>query len=144
MSLSERFWSKVDKNGPLHPVLGTRCWIWTAARSPRGYGKFSVDGKNRFAHRVVHLIVSGESIPASRRVCHHCDNPPCVRPTHHFVGQQQDNILDCIAKGRWRHRNSAKTHCPQRHEYTAENTWVDKQGYRHCRACFSARNTRKA
>lgn len=32
-----RFWSKVDKNGPVHPVLGTRCWLWTASVMWRGY-----------------------------------------------------------------------------------------------------------
>lgn len=28
-----------------------------------------------------------------------------------------------------------KTHCPQEHAYTEENTYVDKNGGRHCRTC---------
>lgn len=28
-----------------------------------------------------------------------------------------------------------KTHCPQKHEYTRENTYTDKNGYKHCRTC---------
>lgn len=31
--------------------------------------------------------------------------------------------------------NKAKTHCPQQHPYTPENTYIGAQGRRHCRAC---------
>lgn len=135
MSLSERFWAKVDKNGPVHPRLGTRCWLWTAARSPRGYGKFGVNGKNSYAHRVAYLVLTGKSIPDALRVCHHCDNPPCVNPEHHFIGQQRDNVHDSLAKGRFRNANMKKTHCGQGHEFTPENTQIDRSGYRKCREC---------
>ncbi len=27
----ERFWTRVNKDGPVHPVLGTACWLWTGA-----------------------------------------------------------------------------------------------------------------
>jgi hypothetical protein len=39
MSLPERFWKKVDKNGPVpahRPELGP-CWLWTGALVGRGY-----------------------------------------------------------------------------------------------------------
>ena len=31
--------------------------------------------------------------------------------------------------------NAAKTHCPQGHPYSTENTYVSPQGKRFCRAC---------
>jgi len=35
-------------------------------------------------------------------VLHRCDNPPCCRPDHLFLGTPADNTADMIAKGRGR------------------------------------------
>jgi len=35
-------------------------------------------------------------------VLHHCDNPPCVRPDHLFLGTDYTNQHDSMAKGRQR------------------------------------------
>jgi hypothetical protein len=37
-------------------------------------------------------------------------------------------------------RQRAKTHCPQGHEYTEANTYVDGKGSRNCRACARAKS----
>jgi hypothetical protein len=50
-----------------------------------------------------------------------------------FIGTLRDNQQDCVAKHR--NHNQQKTHCVNGHEFTPENTWVDKGGTRHCREC---------
>jgi len=64
-----------------------------------GYGRFTI-GKRIFgAHRLSYMLAYG-SIPDGLFVCHRCDNPPCVRPEHLFLGTPIDNIKDSLAKGR--------------------------------------------
>ena len=92
----QRFWSKVDLDGPvLVPSLGA-CWVWVATRDKHGYGWF--DGK---AHRASWELAHG-AIPPGICVLHKCDHPPCVRPEHLFLGTKADNTRDMVSKGRAR------------------------------------------
>lgn len=91
-SISERFWAKVDKSD--------ECWVWTAAESGHdGYGGFDVNGRWVRASRVSWELAHGP-IQTGLHVLHKCDNPPCVRPDHLFLGTQLDNIRDRDQKGR--------------------------------------------
>jgi hypothetical protein len=99
-----RFWPKVNKNGPiLRPELGP-CWVWTASIKGNGYGKIGAGGAGSgwlHAHRVSWKLANGP-IPDGLQVLHRCDNRPCVRPDHLFLGTALDNQADCVAKGRKR------------------------------------------
>ena len=100
-TLTERFWSKVNKDGPVPshvPSLGT-CWVWTAGRYRSGYGSILANGKPRYAHRVSWEINVGP-IPEGLHILHRCDTPPCVRPDHLFAGTVRENALDMVSKGR--------------------------------------------
>jgi hypothetical protein len=93
----ERFWSKVNKKEE------DECWEWQAGRDNHGYGQvvksYSIDRRTRKAHRVSWELTSGK-IPDGMCVLHTCDNPPCVNPSHLFLGTQRDNVRDCEIKGR--------------------------------------------
>lgn len=97
-TLETRFWDKVNKNGPIHPTLKTRCWEWTACLA-RGYGAIQVSGGIIKVHRMSWQLHKGD-IPEGLFVLHRCDNPICVNPTHLFLGTHQDNMKDMKAKER--------------------------------------------
>ncbi len=74
--------------------------MWTGFRFPKGYGCFWIGkGETTKAHRIAWMIVNGK-IPNGLCVLHKCDNPPCVRPSHLFLGTVADNNADMKAKGR--------------------------------------------
>jgi hypothetical protein len=92
---AHRFWSQVDKCGPLWD--GSPCWVWTG-RLKEGYGRFTYNGHRTKSHRIAYWLTHG--VWNRLHVLHRCDNPACVNPKHLFTGTQQDNLRDCIAKGR--------------------------------------------
>lgn len=92
--LADRFWPKVQK--------GEGCWEWIGSRNAAGYGKMTVGGRGAGhvrAHRVSWELANGP-VPEGLWVLHTCDNPPCVRPDHLWLGTRLDNMRDCASKGR--------------------------------------------
>ena len=125
--MEDRFWAKVDTAGD--------CWLWTGSTNNHGYGQLRApdNGVLVYAHRYSAMIHFG-MFDRRAVVCHHCDTPNCVRPSHLFVGSMKQNSADMVAKGR--QSNQRKTHCPQGHEYTPENTYrLAGRTSRYCCAC---------
>src|SRR6266566_1784884 len=91
LSLKERFFIHVRKS--------STCWIWTGAKNSDGYGQLRVLGRNLLAHRVSYKLFKGP-IPKGFWVCHTCDNPPCVRPSHLWLGTPEEDMVDASSKGR--------------------------------------------
>lgn len=93
-SLAERLWAKVDRTDG--------CWIFYGASVPKGYGKIGLGGRGAgtiYAHRAAWIVTFGP-IPDGMKVLHSCDNPPCCRPDHLFLGTIPTNNRDMAEKGR--------------------------------------------
>lgn len=104
---AERGALAADQHFVSHIAFGDGCWEWTGSRDKvTGYGRigrrdsFTRSGKTiRQAHRWSWMLAQG-AIPVGLHVLHKCDNRPCVRPAHLFLGTATDNMRDMVAKGR--------------------------------------------
>lgn len=139
VSVLSRFWLYVNQEGPVHPKLGTPCWVWTGATNNFGYGQIHNGIKNVYAHRLSWEIHNG-TLAAGLCVLHRCDNPPCVNPAHHFIGTKKQNSEDMVAKGRAARQGTRATHCHRGHELTPENTIINSKRHpnKYCRTCRNA------
>lgn len=96
--LEEKLWQHVVKQP------GEGCWEWTGpTRMHFGYGGIWHRGKKLRAHRVSWEIANGP-VPDGLFVLHKCDNPPCVRPDHLYLGTNLDNARDRAARDRFDYR----------------------------------------
>lgn len=75
------------------------CWAWLGRKSVRGYGIISHQRKTWRVPRLVWTLRFGP-IPAGKLICHTCDHPWCVRPSHLFLGTAIENNADKQAKNR--------------------------------------------
>lgn len=140
-SVADRFWAKVDKDGP------GGCWLWTAAKNPKGYGRFYLDGRNQLAHRVAYLLVVGPIPPGLQLdhvVARGCLHRHCVNPHHLEPVTNRENLLRSPLSVVFRPR-ILKTHCI--HGHSLADAYVGAKGFRTCRHCVkgwnAARNRRR-
>lgn len=125
-SISDAFWKRVNKS--------YGCWEWGGPTTKKGYGRFSQGQRTWRAHRLAYELTYGP-FPTQLQVLHHCDNPPCVRPEHLFLGDHAANMADAVAKGRL----GNQTHCKQGHALSGDNEYSRPDGSRECRTCRRAR-----
>jgi len=129
----QRFWRKVDQSGD--------CWLWTGGTSPSGYGRFRLEGRNEYAHRVSYLMAFGD-IPQGMEIDHvkdrGCTNKACVRPQHLEAVPHKINCYRAEGVGT---RNARKTHCKRGHPLCGANLYLAPNGSRQCRTCARDRQT---
>lgn len=125
----QRFEDKVAVAG------ADECWLWTAGCDPDGYGHFKLNGKTVRAHRLAYELAVGP-IPDGLQIDHvkkrGCRHKNCVNPRHLEPVTCRENLArgDTLNAA-----NVAKTHCPEGHKYTLENTYINPRGARVCRIC---------
>jgi HNH endonuclease len=135
--IDERFWDKVDFEDPIFPENG--CMLWKDGWKSFGYPRFSVgrrgQRKNFYAYRWLYEHLNGP-LPEGTELDHlcrvrHCVNPNHLEPVPHLENLRRSPI-----------HSMSKTHCPQGHPYTSENTRI-KGTRRVCRICESLYRKKK-
>ena len=129
-TIEERFWAKVDKNGP------KGCWIWTGYRNEWGYGylhmgrKSDKTRKGIRAHRFAYELLIGPI--QAETLDHLCRNPACVNPAHLEPVSIQVNIH----RGNgFAAQEARQTQCVRGHHFDLFNTYFRPCGSRGCRTC---------
>jgi hypothetical protein len=85
------------------PEPNSGCRLWTGGMlHDFGYGQLRIGPRNLYAHVLQWERFNGP-VPKGGYVCHKCDVPSCIEPTHLFLGTLRINLADMRAKGRHIH-----------------------------------------
>lgn len=72
-----RFWSRVEIGAP------DECWLWTGPTNHSGFGYFSAQRGQWYAHRVAWELTHGVYPPG--HIGHTCRKIICCNPAHLFI-----------------------------------------------------------
>lgn len=133
LPLLPRLWARTE----VDPATG--CYRWTGGtQSGKGgddYGVISYQGRTRPVHVAAYEELTGRPVPDGHQVDHvaarGCRYRDCWNFAHLEAVLPRVNVLRGTSPAAL---NAQKTHCPQGHEYTPENTRV-ADGSRVCRTC---------
>lgn len=85
------------------PEPNSGCLLWLGGSVHTfGYGQIKMGGRMSYAH-VLQWERHHGPVPKGMYVCHKCDMPACIEPSHLFLGTMADNLADMRAKGRHIH-----------------------------------------
>jgi len=83
----------------VEPEPTSGCLLWIGRTTKDGYGEFKIGGRYVRAHRFAWELEHG-TIQAGSHALHRCDNRPCVRVDHLYLGSNADNVRDRVLRGR--------------------------------------------
>ena len=116
-------------------LTDTGCWMWIKQLDRSGYGRITVPKEYKEpgvrhrvdrAHRVAYKVLRG-SVPEGMELHHVCENKGCINPDH----------LEPVTRKEHR-RKRLPEECKHGHPFDDANTYVGKDGRRHCRTCGRA------
>lgn len=107
-------------------MTDTPCILWTGYTDRGGYGRIRAWGRDESTHRAMYRLVYG-SIPAGKELHHVCETPACVNPLHLMPLTRAEHSKFS--------KKAQQTHCKHGHPFDEDNTYVDPNGNRDCRAC---------
>lgn len=120
-------------------ILKPREYRTKSGRLQHVYVVFVAPGHKRMTysvHKLVMLAFVGPR-PDGMQTRHLNGNPADNRyPENLVYGTPEENMKDRDERHGTNYQLN-KTHCPQEHEYTEENTYITPQGVRQCKACRS-------
>lgn len=119
------------------PEPNTGCLLWLASCDQDGYGKLSIDGRTRRAHRVAYELAFGPVPPGLQLDHRACSTPCCINPLHleavtQWVNGRRSGSPSAV--------NARKTHCNHGHPLSGANLRVDSDGCRRCRVCVAEKD----
>ena len=78
-----------------------KCWKWQGYKTSRGYGQIMFNEYRYLTHRLSFQLFKNSEQPIPKKkghqllyICHSCDVPSCVNPSHLFLGTARDNCKD--------------------------------------------------
>lgn len=109
------------------------------AKQPSGHLTVALCRERVQQHYQVHWLVLEAFVgprPAGMFGCHWDDDPSNNHLDNLRWATRSENVKDSVRNGT--HHMARRTHCPQGHEYTPENTYRKPSGQRYCRECRRA------
>lgn len=130
--------STVEERGYTSP-----CWISDRAAAGSGgeYTKIGVTVEGRhevwYTHRLAYALFVGP-VPTGLVIDHRCEQKKCCNPRHLAAVTQRENLLRSDSTVS---RQKAQRVCLRGHRFDGVNTYTDRRGRRHCRACKRMRRS---
>ncbi len=109
------------------PGLVGPCHVSKSRSIVCGYATAKFKGKSIRLHRYVFELAKGSPIADGMMIDHMCRVKRCINPAHLREVTPKINSTENIVRVQ-------KTHCPQGHEYNAENTKI-RRGAKECKVC---------